>query len=135
MAEAAASVIALIKFATGSVKSTYEIVSAIRDAPHIVRQIAASLDSLHSILLQLQKYGNTLCATDNLLHMVTTCAADIQVFRPVIRKLHESSGDSSRQKLGKRLKVMLREKDLQRIWHCIQQHFVSLSLQMSLIEK
>ena len=105
--EVAASITAFLSIALESTKVVCEIISSIRHGPDTIRQAVADLDSLHRILWQLQRDGDTIRPTGNLSKVVKECAIDMQEFQSRTSKLSVRHGAGLRRRLWTSIKATI----------------------------
>lgn len=129
----AASVLTVFGLALSSTREIYDVVSSIRSGPKTVQQIVSTLKDLSDLLQQLTGYTDRFYLAADLEETVSKCARDLEAFKGDLAKL--STTDTNRAvRLWKNVKVILQERDLERISARIQQHIIALSLRMQVIE-
>ena len=130
----AASVIAVFGLALSSTQVIYNTVSGIRNGPKAIQQMVSSLQDLSKILQQLTRCSDQPYLVADLDELAGRCIRDLKAFEQQLAKL-SSSGANTAVTLWRNVKVMLQEKDLERMSTLIQRHVAALSLQMQIIER
>ena len=130
----AASVITIVSLALSSSQVIYNTVSGIRNGPENLEQLITGLQSLLSVLQQLQGSSDSLYLAVNLPEQVQRCAANLKSFEKKLERLSSSTYNKTAN-LCKNFKVVLQSKDLDRMVALIQQDVGTLSLQLQIIQR
>ncbi|KAH8886428.1 ankyrin [Thozetella sp. PMI_491] len=122
-----ASVLAFIGI-LNSLQSIYETLSAVKDGPEHVRQVANSVGQLSTVLKQLQRQQYLPDPDGN--HQLKQCVDDVKTIEDGISKLRISPSEKRSGKIWKRVKTALKEKDIDRMHKILERHTAALSLQL-----
>ncbi|KAM5359081.1 hypothetical protein ACJZ2D_014761 [Fusarium nematophilum] len=118
---AGANVLAFVVLGLKSVQVVYETLSAIRDGPEIVQQLAKDVQQLHSILTWVTK--SRAAARDlALLLQAQQYTQELEDFANSIQNLRLSQDDRLSGRCWKRLKAFTKERDLVRLSTQVNQH-------------
>ncbi|KAI5468103.1 ankyrin repeat-containing domain protein [Mariannaea sp. PMI_226] len=127
---AGANVLAFVLLGLKSAKFVYETFSIVKDGPDIVQKLATDVCRLHSILTSLHQ-SQAAAADQYLLQQAQQCTQELQDLAAHLQTLRLLPGDRFTGNCWKRLKVLLKEKELVRIASQINQHASLLSLRMN----
>ncbi|KAI1410600.1 ankyrin [Hypoxylon sp. FL1857] len=126
---AGANLLAFVLFALKSAKTAYETLSAIKDGPQIVKQVANTVNQLCWILENIKE--SRVSAEDvSLLGHLRICREDLELAASWIEKLQISSIERQSGRLWRRLKCFLSEKDLERFNTQLIGHVTTLNLRL-----
>ncbi|KAI5458952.1 hypothetical protein BGZ63DRAFT_426265 [Mariannaea sp. PMI_226] len=129
---AGANVLAFVVLGLKSAKVVYETFSAIKDGPEIVQQLAKDCRQLHSLLTWVRQ--SQVAASDPaLLQQAQQGAQELQELANSIQNLRLSPADRFSGQCWKRLKVLVKEKDLIRIDNRLLQIALLLSTRISVL--
>ena len=129
---AGASVLAFVGI-LNSLQSIYQTLASIKDGPQSVRLAANSVHQLRSVLQQLQQQQ---CLTDSDSELyLRQCAEDVAGFVAKVNKLQASPTESRKEKLWKRVKAALSEKDLENMHKILTSHSAALGLRLILLQR
>ncbi|KAF4466542.1 hypothetical protein FALBO_6589 [Fusarium albosuccineum] len=127
-----ANVLAFVVLGLKCAKEVHNTLSAIKDGPSIVRQLAGELLQLHWILEQLHQ--SRAATTDSALEgQVRQCYEDLCLLAKPIEKLQVAPQDRITGRFWKRLKVVVSEDDLRRFNNRITQKAAMLSLRLNVL--
>ncbi|KAI1454940.1 hypothetical protein F4805DRAFT_438037 [Annulohypoxylon moriforme] len=108
-----ANVLAFVLLALKSAKTSYETISAIKDGPEIVRQVAANINQFYWILYGLR--NSPAAIDDSLMGHLKTCCEQLNSAASFIEKLQISPSERRAGRFWRRLKAFLGEKDLDQL--------------------
>lgn len=131
---AGASVVAFITLGLQSAKVIYETLSAIRDGPKSLQQVISDVEQIQSILKHLLQSPAT-ANNAPLTNHVSSCVLDLELAASEIQKLQISPNQQGHEKLWRRVKTFLNEKDLDRISAQIARHANTLSLRLNIMTR
>ena len=131
--DGAASIITVISLALSSAHCIVKALSGIKNAPHTVQQMSASVLTLSKLLEQLKAYSDGLHYAADLPDSIRKCYEDLGQ----LKKYVEEASTKKSNKVGrlkKNCKVMLQGREWDRRSALVQQHYAALSLQINIIE-
>ena len=129
----AASIIAVLGFATSSTKFIHDVISGIGDGPNSILQTTSVLEDLQKILTQISSLNAGLTPMSmNLLHLIEQCAADLKTFEKKIGCLRLLPAEKRIGKVWKMFKNVLTQDDFKKMWENIDRHIAALSLQLQM---
>lgn len=131
--EGAASVITVVALALNSTQVIYNTVSGIKNAPRTLLHLTSNLRDMSNVLQQLNGFGDELYLASDLPRLISNCAGYMKEFEVKLRKL-DSSQNKKAARLWKNVKAVLKENELDRMSALLHQDYMTLSLQISLIE-
>ncbi|OTA76188.1 hypothetical protein M434DRAFT_402543 [Hypoxylon sp. CO27-5] len=126
---AGANVLAFVLLALKSAKTAYETLSAIKDGPQIVKQVAGNINQLCWILENL-KASRAAAEDISLEGHLKICHEELRVAASWIEKLQISPTERQSGRLWRRLKSFLSEKDLERFNIQLIGHVTTLNLRL-----
>ncbi|KAJ3547985.1 hypothetical protein NM208_g1225 [Fusarium decemcellulare] len=127
-----ADVLAFVVLGLKCAKEVHNTLSAIKDGPSIVRQLADELLQLHWILEQLRQ--SRAAALDTALEgQVRQCYEDLCLLAKSIEKLQVAPQERTTGRFWKRLKVVISEDDLCQFNSRVTQKAAMLSLRLNVL--
>ena len=131
--DGAASIITFLSLALSSTRCIVKALSGIKNAPHTVQQMSASVITLSKLLEQLKAYSDSVRYAADLPDSIRRCAEDLRRLKEYVE---EASPKTSNKigRLKKNCKVMLQGREWDRRSAIVQQHYAALSLQINIIE-
>jgi len=135
---AAASTLTFIGVALKATITVLEVISGIKDGPHYVEQLAAAVQNLQTVLTQLRHSAalNQASATFDfgpLQRLMEACKDDVVSYEAALGRLRISATDKKAGKAWKKIKTVLKEKDLGRILTAVNHHVSKFIVQLSLL--
>ncbi|KAI2468980.1 ankyrin [Annulohypoxylon bovei var. microspora] len=124
-----ANVIAFVVIALKAAKTTYETLSAVKDGPKIVKQVADRINQLYWILDGLKK-SLTVVEDASIMGHLRICCEELNSAAEFIEGLQISSGDRHVGKIWRKLKTFLGEKDLERLNDQLTSHVTIFNLRL-----
>ncbi len=143
-AGAAATLLTLIGFTLQSLKIVCETTGSIRDGPPMLARLTIAGKELETVLNQLSKLAHDSQASqqsaeqevwDALSQNIFHCRDDVLHLEKDVAALGVVKSDRLIQKVWKRVKTSLKDKDFERMWSTAQSHVGALKLQLSIIER
>ena len=131
--DVAASFITVVTLALRSTQVIYNTVSGFKNAPKTIKQMTSSLLDLSKLLEQLRDSSGSLHLAADLPDLISRCAENLRVLERKLGKLSLSTGKGA-GRFWKNVKLMLQEKDLDRMSDLVRQHVEVLSLQLNILE-
>ncbi|KAK0509564.1 hypothetical protein JMJ35_007958 [Cladonia borealis] len=131
--DGAASIITFISLALSSTHCILKALSGIKNAPHTVQQVSASVLTLLKLLEQLKAYSDSLHYAADLPDSIKRCAEDLSWLKEYVEKASSEKSNKVGQ-LKKNCMVMLQGREWDRRSALVQQHYTALSLQIGIIE-
>ena len=131
--DGAASIITVISLALSSAHCIVKALSGIKNAPHTVQQMSASVLTLSKLLEQLKAYSDSLHYAAGLPDSIRRCTEDLSRLKEYVEKASSKKSNKVGQ-LKKNCKVMLQGREWDRRSALVQQHYAALSLQINIIE-
>ena len=131
--DVAAGIITFISLALSSTHCIVKALSDIKNAPHTVQQMSASVLTLSKLLEQLKAYSDTLHCAADLPESMRRCTEDLSGLKEYIEKAFSKKSNKVGQ-LKKNCKVMLQGREWDRMSAFVQQHYAALSLHINIIE-
>ncbi|KAF5009064.1 hypothetical protein FDECE_4687 [Fusarium decemcellulare] len=129
-----ANVLAFVVLGLKCAKEVHNTLSAIKDGPSIVRQLADELLQLHWILEQLHQ--SRAAASDSALEgQVRQCYEDLCLLAKPMEKLQVTPQDRITGRFWKRLKAVASEDDLRRFYSRVTQKAAMLSLRLNVLSR
>lgn len=137
--EAGASLMTLIVLALQSIKFIYETVSGIRDGPKQIQELAAEIKALEAILSQLESSsivgeGAGHPSYTEIKQLIINCCEDVSRYEELLKKLEPSDSEKKLGLLWRRVKTVLKEKDIQRLLNAIQRYVGKLGMNFNLLQ-
>ncbi|OTA60082.1 ankyrin [Hypoxylon sp. EC38] len=126
---AGANVLAFVLLTLKSAKTAYETLSAIKDGPQIVKQVAGNINQLCWILENL-KASRAAAEDISLVSHLKVCHEELRVAASWIEKLQISPTERQSGRLWRRLKSFFSEKDLERFNIQLIGHVTTLNLRL-----
>ena len=142
--EAAAAAIAVITVSLQSTKLIYQTVEEIRNGPAVVAELASrtrKLDALLQQLLDLICHSQRSITTQDqhlwksLEHEILQCSDYLNKAADKIKKLDSSLSSHPIEKTWRRIKVSLKDKDLERMSEQMQNYVAMLNTQLHIINR
>lgn len=133
--DAASSLVAVIGFALTSTKTLYEAFSSIRDGPQRIQQAVRGLQQLQIIFARLQNLQPGVARESSLYQLVAEYKRGLDTFQPLVRRMSALPNDSQGKRFWKRIKMIIRDKDIDRIQQFIQYHISALSTHLTILER
>lgn len=142
--EAAASMIAIAAFSSQSAKVLYETVQGIRDAPEIAKDLLTAIESLQHLLQQPDQLAIHCSSSGHYVAKVVwqplekqaqQCSQDL---RRMCEKTACLVGTSTHRSLGRawrRVRTVLNERDIQRMWSGINHHVSVLGVLLEVVNR
>lgn len=137
---AASSVTALLTIAVQSSKTIYETVTTIRHGPAELESLAHAADELHRLLKQIIDFtsrqvesnygGHTELA--GLKQSIRSCIDDLQVVQQELQKSRPRAQEGALGRARKRMMLVIKKEDVERMWGLIQRQTNKLSLQIDI---
>ena len=134
-----ASVLALVGFALQSTKTIYQAISGIKNGPVQVQQLASAVHNLHLVLTQIStcravKLAGPETNLKVIADLVEACNKNVSRYENELTKVQISLNDKKAGKAWKKIKTVLQENDLQRMWAEVNHHVAALGLQLHLLQ-
>ena len=134
--DAGASVVTFLALALSSAKAIHNVLSAVKDGPQNVQNLANWISQLQGILEQLSRTPADQINTNgftNMASLTSKCAADIANIKSRLQQVHFSADDRRIGRLWKRLKAVVTEKDLERMHDTVRDYTSMLNVHLSLL--
>ena len=128
-----ASIITVISLALSSAHGIIKALSGIKNAPHTVQQMSATVLTLSKLLDQLKTYSDSLHYAADLPDSIRRCTEDLGRLKEYVEKASLQKSNKVGQ-LKKNCKAMLEGRERDRRSALVQQHYAALSLQINIIE-
>jgi len=129
-----AAVLGVVGFVLNSSKAILEIVSAVKDGPQHVAQLAHGLEQLQTVLQLVMALPSESRSRADLINIVHGCAADIAALELKLQKLTPFPAEKRSGRLWKKLKALVSEKELDRIRQTIHGHVLMLHIHLGLAQ-
>ena len=134
-----ASILALVGFALQSTKTIYQAISGIKNGPEQVQKLASAVHNLQLVLEQISTcQAVKLAGTETNLKVITdlieACNKNVSRYENKLTKVRISLNDKKVGKAWKKIKAVLQENDLQRMWTEVNNHVAALGLQLNLLQ-
>ncbi|EPS42547.1 hypothetical protein H072_3466 [Dactylellina haptotyla CBS 200.50] len=144
-AGAAASIIQIVAVAIQTTKLAYETISNILHAPESVRILQEQIEGLLQVLYNILELGQqcqnirpSSAPTNNALVrlklQVKSCQENVADILHRFKKLVETDGDKTIRKLGKRIRVILKDEDLKGWSNILSVHLDQLGIGVGVLE-
>lgn len=131
--DGAASIITFISLALSSTRCIVKALSGIKNAPHTVQQMSATIITLSKTLEQLKAYSDSLHYAAELPDSIRRCTEDLRRLEEYVEEMSPKTSNKI-GRLKKSCKVMLQGREWDRNSALVQQHYAALSLQINIIE-
>ena len=133
-----ASILALVGFALQSTKTIYQTISGIKNGPEQVQQLASAVHNLQLVLTQISTCRAVkLVGPETNLKVITdlieACHKNVSRYENELTKVQISLNDKKAGKAWKKIKTVLQENDLRRMWTEVNNHVAALGLQLNLL--
>lgn len=127
---AGASIIAITTVALQSSRAVYETISGIKNGPDEVKELASEVQQLCHLLRQVTEISSKMDDRDaisisELQTVIGQCRQNLDGFQKQFDKLKVSSNDRRLSKAWKRVKLVVKKEDFQRMWRTVS-HYVNI---------
>lgn len=127
---AGASILAIATVALQSSRVVYETISGIKNGPHEVKELASEVQQLCHLLRQVTEISDKMDDRDatsvsELQAVIDQCRQNLDDFQKQCDKLEVSSNDRRLSRAWKRVKLVIKKEDFQRMWRTVS-HYVNI---------
>lgn len=129
-----ANVLAFILLGLKSAKLIHETLSAVKDGPEIVQQVARDILQLHWILERVHQ-SRAAANDESLLFHAQQCVDDLGSLAEIVQRLQPVTNERLTGRFWKRFKTILSEKDLARISTQVAQKASLLDFRINLLSR
>lgn len=135
---AVASIIAVSTAALQSSRVVYETISGIKNAPDEVKELASGVQQLCHLLRQVTEMSDKMDDRDatsisELQIVMDQCRQNLDRFQKKCDKLAISSTDGKLSMAWKRVKLVVKKEDFQRMWRTVSHYHNILGRHLDLI--
>ncbi|KAK0736267.1 hypothetical protein B0T21DRAFT_366631 [Apiosordaria backusii] len=131
---AGASVVTFVGLGLASAKTVYEILSSVKAGNAVVERVARDVQGL-AVTLERVKKCPVSDQTDRLTLglKIKACADDMKACADELEKLATNTPELTVARQWRKVKIFLKEKDVERIGHVVARHTSALNLYLDLI--
>jgi hypothetical protein len=133
---AGASVLAIIGVGRKAAKAVHTVFSGLKDGPENVRHASTNVQGLISALERLSECRVLEDDGDGpLSKRMLACVDDVEAFAAKLEKLTISDTERRRGKYWKKLRTILKEKDLDDMNRIVLSHTTALNLELNALQR